>query len=232
MTRLASSILLAGTALLAGPLAAHAKPSKPPPVDCTLNDVNLTIGATTYQPVQCASNVSTGASDPTTETAALNTVFSEPAADPLVFLAKDDGTQETLDGIQFGLSAVTLNPAKTMGTWTISWTDVDGAAPDNLPITLDLAVLISGGNNADAYLFDNLLLPVTPDTGTGNFQITFLNNGGQVPGLSHMIIAGNNDAEVHQQCTTDCTSVPEPMSAALLSVGLLGTLAAARYRRG
>ena len=94
------------------------------------------------------------------------------------------------------------------------------------------AELPHGSGEAARVELDNLLLPVTPDTGTGNFQITFLNNGGQVPGLSHMIIAGNDDTEVHQQCTTDCTSVPEPMSGALLGVGLLGALAAARYRRG
>lgn len=212
--------MIGGMVGFVGLLGAFAQPASASP-SCLLTDINLTINGTTYNPVSCFTDVQTAANDPATETAKLSTLFGAQT-----FLAKDDGTKGTLNGIQFALDTPTGN------TWTVSWTDVNGAAPNNLPETIDFAVLINGGNNGDAYKFNDVLLPAPPNnSGGGSFTITFLNPGGNTPGLSHMILTGSDDKiVVCPDCVINPTNgVPEPMSLSLLGLGLLG-LAAVRKR--
>jgi len=203
---LASTVVIG--ALYFGPIANAS-------VLCAATDINLTINGTTYNPTSCATDVQTGANNPTAETTAMNTAFGG----GLTFLAKDDGTSQTVNGIKYTVDTPT-------GTsWTVGWTDVNGAAAANLPLIVNFAALINGGNNGDAYLFTNVLLPAPPNnSGSGNFTITFQNvNGTNIPGLSHLTLAGTTVGSPPDP-------IPEPMTMALLGLGIVGLGAAKRYR--
>jgi len=170
---------------------------------CLTSDVTLTIGATLYNPISCADGVAQGGG-PTAETNSLNAQLGT----SLVYLDKSDdaGTPTGLGGVTFVVTASGGN----IGTWTVAWTDVAGLP--NLPLVLDLGVGLFGGNNGSGYLFSSVLLPISPSSGSGTFDINFLNNGEQQPDLSHLLLAGGNVGTP--------TNVPEPATLGLLGIGL------------
>jgi hypothetical protein len=192
----------------------------------SVGDVDLTIGATTYTSSDCYGDFDPGASDAGTETGALNDIFGG-ISDPNK-LYHLDGTGQApsaigLGGITFEVTTSTTSDDE--GTWTVTWTDSNGLAPQNLPIYVDLVLLLNGGNNNAAYLFLGLLLPVNPTSGSGAFDIQFLNRGGNQPNVSHLTLAGRiaDGPEIRQ--------VPEPASMTLFGVGLL-SLGLGWIRRG
>ena len=149
---------------------------------CATTDVSLTIDGKTYNPSKCADGVAQG-SGPAAETTSLNTQLQTSG---FVYLDKSDdaGNPTGLGGITFEIGAVSGNS----GAWTVTWTDAVG--PPDLPLVIDLAVGLFAGNNASGYLFADVFLPIIPNIGNGTFDINFVNNGGQQPNISHLLLAG------------------------------------------
>ena len=118
-------------------------------------------------------------------------------------------------GVDFALGPV----AGKDGIWTLSWTD---NGTNVLPLTLDLAAVLKGSSKFDGYLFSGLNFADTPASGTGTWDINFLNNGGNVPDLSHfsLYVRGGEP-----------TKVPEPATLALFGLGLVSISFASALRR-
>jgi hypothetical protein len=83
----------------------------------------------------------------------------------------DPTTPVGIGGVTFVIGADLGNS----GAWTLSWTDQPGAP--NLPLMFDFAVGQFGGGNGSGYLFENVLLSNSPTTGSGSYDINFLNSG-------------------------------------------------------
>jgi len=196
---------------------------------CSVNDVSLTIGSTVYAPTACADGVNQGGG-PAVETSALGTQLGLAG---LVYLDKSDdaSTPAGIAGVTFQVTAP-ASGTQNSGNWSVSWNEAAGLP--NLPLTIDFAVALFGGNLGSGYLFDNVLLPVSPNTGNGTFDINFTNNGGQQPALSHLLLASAGFS------TPPCTgpgcggggggSVPEPAPIALMGLALAGMAAFKRRR--
>lgn len=133
--------------------------------------------------------------------------------------AGDTSDTGTFQGIQFTLSTGSIG--QTSGTFTLTAIDTNPGAGVDLPATFDLVGVLKGGTPYAAYFFDDLT--INPGSNGGTYTIAFTNNGGNFPGLSHIdfLIRGGTNIRI-----------PEPATAGLLGLGLLGLMGARRRKHG
>jgi hypothetical protein len=136
-------------------------------------------------------------------------------------------------GLKFTLSS----EVGTEGSWTLSWTDLNGSDPGGLEATLDFAVLIKSGasdstngtGGTAGYLFEGEVLPIDSDSGSGTFKVVFTNKNDEFKNISHLTIL----ARQSRKTTPDVdppNGVSEPRSALLVGIGILGLLGVKRRR--
>src|SRR5215471_10707464 len=192
-----------GAAVIATTALANSQYANAAP--CSLSDVSLTINSVVYNPTACADGLAQGGG-PTAETSAL---VSALGAAGLVYLDKSDDptTPVGIGGISFVVGADATNS----GFWTMSWAEQPGAP--NLPLMIDFAVALFGGGNGSGYLFNDVLLPSSPTTASGTYDVNFLNSSGRSePDLGHLLLAGGNALET----LASPSAIPEPATLALL----------------
>lgn len=145
-----------------------------------------------------------------------------------------EGPDPAFLGIGFTLTATGAVSESKSGTWTLSWTGG--------PANLDFVFAIHASNRTGSFLFDDVPL-VANTSGTGTWEIEWLNNGGQVPGFSNLTVwarqGGGTVPCTGQDCEAEpCTGpncgpaqVPEPSTLSLLGLGALALAARVRRRR-
>jgi hypothetical protein len=203
----------------------------------SLDDVNLAMisSAPSFQRASdCYGGFDAGNSSPANEVAAINDIFGPGFS----FLDKTGGAANPagLGGFKWEIHALGGSDGLP-GLWSLTWTALDPSAWIELPLTIDLAVLLMGGNQSAVYLLTGVLIPAGPAFGVGSFDIQFFNGSAkcqysdkddeysgkhknkdkdkcnpQQPSISHITVAGRIAPTIE---------VPEPASLALFGVGAL-----------
>jgi hypothetical protein len=146
-----------------------------------LTDVTFTIGATVYGPDDCYGIVDTHSSDIANNLAYLNTLSWQNFTGGVKDDAGGGSNQAIVNSIKYTLTTGTLSNGGTLNStqaWTLAWEDTNGATPPNLPLLVDFALLWNGGNSDVFYLFEDVLLPITPNSGSGLIDIKVTNSPG------------------------------------------------------
>lgn len=137
-------------------------------------------------------------------------------------LDKTDATASAFNGVTWDITAPDIT---SPGTWNLNWATT---GTPGLPQTLDFVFVSKASTAWGAYLFDDILFTSDPLTGTGTFTISWVNNGGNTPDLSHASIYGRQGTVAAPPIDPEPTPAPVPGTLLLLGLGLLGV---ARSRR-
>lgn len=222
----ASVLLLAAGAFAVPAWGANCSVVQGGATNAVLNTTNVNLNGSDSD--DCAGHYDTGA-------ASLASVVSFANGIPLFGFndwtgaAKFDGSSETatISGLKFELINV-VGIGATSGSFTIKVTDMNGAAPANLPATLDFAVLLSRGKTVNDFYFFNDEVVTANNNGT--FTVGFDNGNGQLQNLSHIDVLVRDIRNPDVGClpgTPGCDGggqpAPEPSTLALVGLVLAGS---------
>ncbi|MCD6679129.1 MAG: hypothetical protein LT102_00495 [Burkholderiaceae bacterium] len=127
-------------------------------------------------------------------------------------------TELTPGTVVNGITFTSITYDSTAGTWDFTWSGG--------PASLDLALAIHAADRTGSFLFDDRGL-VADASGSGTWEIHWLNNGNQTPGFSNFSFwarTGSGDVPVPPP-------IPVPGTALLLGLGLAALGARARMGR-
>ncbi|MCB1701141.1 MAG: hypothetical protein KDI14_09920 [Halioglobus sp.] len=141
--------------------------------------------------------------------AEINKLSGAFAGDTWTLLDKTDAASTVFNNVTFTLTSVAGNKS---GGWQLSWSG------GGLPLNMDFVFVTKAARDWGAYLFESMNFTTAPMAGEGTFAISWLNNGGQTPGLSHASIYGRLANDPSQDL--DPRQVPIPGSLLLLALGL------------
>jgi len=129
--------------------------------------------------------------------------------DDWTLLTKDESqVPVTFMGVEFDLDTL----GGKSGSWTLTAHDLNGGSLLNIPMELDVVVVLKASNRYAAYFFDDA---VFDGTDGGTWSIAFENRGGQIPDLSHMsfYVRVDEDGGIP-------AAIPEAETYAMMLVGL------------
>ncbi len=201
----------------------------------------------------CYGAFDAGNSSPANEVAAINEIFGPGFS----FLDKTGGASNPagLGGFKWEIHGFGGSDGAP-GLWTITWTALNPSAWSDLPLTVDLAVLLMGGNQSAVYLLTGVLIPSGPGLGIGTFDIQFFNGSAKKCEQSYKkdkhSFGYSKDKKKHKEKDKDkdeckpkqpsishitlagrispTIEVPEPTSLALFGVGALAVFMFGRRR--
>ncbi|MFO1327015.1 MAG: PEP-CTERM sorting domain-containing protein [Rubrivivax sp.] len=224
--RVAGAVLFLAGMIVAPAWAANCSVVQNGATNGVLNTTNVSLNGNDSD--DCAGHYDTGASNLATVTTFANGIPLFGFSDWAGAAKRDASTSEsnTVTGLKFELVNVTGIGA-TSGSFTIKVTDTNGAAPANLPATLDFAILLSRGAKVDDfYLFNDETVNASNN---GLFTVGFANQNGNLQNLSHIDVLvrdiRNNDSGClpgTPGCGGGGQPAPEPSTLALVGLALAG----------
>ncbi|MCB1735759.1 MAG: hypothetical protein H6981_12230 [Gammaproteobacteria bacterium] len=183
---------------------------------CSNDDVSFGVSGTSPAAADSCFGWTNQYGNPTVEKSMVESAFGTELDNAWVYVTKFDSATSTGN---YGEVAFTLTASNnSQGGWKLSWNDPTG---HTLPSQFDFAVVLKAGQGTGGYFFDDVYLPVNPNTGIGEFEVGIMNNRGIDLALSHMTLFLREGAEIPTP-PDDPKNVPVPGTLTLLAGALFG----------
>ncbi|MCP5142213.1 MAG: PEP-CTERM sorting domain-containing protein [Chromatiales bacterium] len=181
--------------------------------ECSVSDVTFGVGGNAASNSDACFGWTSDYGNPTFEQTLVEDAFGTEIGNDWVYVTKFESSSATGS---YGDVSFTLSANNSNDTWTLSWSDPVG---NTLPSGFDIALVLKAGQGSGGYLFDDYVLPVTPNTGTGDFEVGILNNRGRELNLSHMTLFIRESGDTPPGPDNE---VPVPGTLALLGAAAFG----------